>query len=129
MKIVVVDTNFLLMPFQFRIDIFTEIERLLQEPHEIVIPSGVLGELEHLKRNRGNVGRAANLAFSVVGRRREEGKVRIADSRGNVDDWITEYAIENGAIVCTNDLYLKKRLLKMKMKIIIMREKSYLAIV
>ncbi len=43
MRKVILDTNFLLIPFKFKIDVFGEIERLVEEPHEILVPSGVIG--------------------------------------------------------------------------------------
>ncbi|MFX1475356.1 MAG: hypothetical protein ACFFCO_07770, partial [Promethearchaeota archaeon] len=43
--VVLLDTNFLLLPFQRRIDIFEEIKRLLNSHVEFVVLPEILGEL------------------------------------------------------------------------------------
>lgn len=130
MRKVILDTNFLLIPFKFKIDVFEEIERVVEEPHEILVPSGVIGELLHLQKNRGALGRSANFAFTLLEKMKAEGRVKEIESKGDVDGWIGKFASENeGAIVCTNDICLKKTLQKMKLKTIVLRERGYLALV
>jgi rRNA-processing protein FCF1 len=46
-----------------------------------------------------------------------------------VDDWIVDYSKETGAIVCTNDSKLRKRLRAFKAKVITMKSKSRLGYV
>ncbi|HDG63902.1 MAG TPA: nucleotide-binding protein, partial [Thermococcus sp.] len=48
--IVVPDTNFLLVPGQFGVDIIGELHRILDVKFEILIPNVVLDELEVIER-------------------------------------------------------------------------------
>ena len=50
MKRVVLDTNFLTIPYQFNVDIIEEIHRLIDEKHEILTTEGVVKELENLSK-------------------------------------------------------------------------------
>src|SRR3989344_1323850 len=45
---IVLDTNFLLIPAQFGVDIFSEIDRVCAFRHKIAVMEGTLKELEHL---------------------------------------------------------------------------------
>ena len=49
-KEVVIDTNFFMVPFQFNVDIITELEKLLPS-YKLTTPSFVINELKGLKRN------------------------------------------------------------------------------
>ena len=42
---VILDTNFLLIPSQFGVDVFSEIERLVHERHEVCVLDKSLDEL------------------------------------------------------------------------------------
>lgn len=119
------DTNFLLLPLQFKINIFEQIEGLLEFPHEMVVPSGVVGELRAISRGKGKNGAAARFALGLIKNR----KARVVPSTKNVDDWIMEYAKKEGAIVATNDVLLRNRLKKEGVKVIAMRSRTRLAVV
>ena len=43
------DTNFLLIPAQFKVDIFEEIERLMDKPYDLYVFDKSLKELEDLE--------------------------------------------------------------------------------
>jgi hypothetical protein len=117
---VILDTNFLLLPFQYKIDIFTEIDYLLEMEHEFVISSAEIRELERLSEDKGKKGIAARLALKMV----DANRIEIVESKKPVDDWIVEYAEKTGAIVCTNDRKLRKRLKEVDIKIIALLGKS-----
>lgn len=121
----VLDTNFLLVPHQFRIDIFGEIEELLEFPHTYVVPSGVKKELEKLAEGKGSEGAAARLGLKIL-RERECTEV---ESRGNVDSWIRKYAKKENAIVATNDRELRNKLKKDGVEVVLLHSKSRLGIV
>lgn len=122
---VLLDTNFLLVPYQFRVDVLKQIEGILEVPHEIVVPSGVVSELRKLGRGHGKEGAAARFALKLV----EASKARRVRSAGNVDDWIVQYAVRENAIVCTNDVALRHRLKNEGVKIIALRSRARLGVV
>lgn len=118
------DTNFLLLPYQFRVDIRRQIEELLEAPHELIVPTGVVSELRKLGKGRGKEGAAARFALKLVGLMGAK-KVR---SSGNVDGWIAEYAVREGAVVCTNDVGLRHKLKNGGVKMIVLRSRSRLGV-
>jgi rRNA-processing protein FCF1 len=125
MRKVILDTNFLLLPYQFRLDVFSEIERALDEPKELLVPSVVLEELRRLAARRN---RAAKLGLAMLEQKMKEGKVQAVKSSGKADDWIAGNAEKLDAVVCTNDIGLRKRLLR-KAKMLVLRNRSHLELV
>ena len=120
--IILLDTNFLMLPHKYRIDIFSEIERIVPESHEIVVPSGVMEELEKIARGSGKDSVSANVAIKLI----KLNDLRVTKSDGNVDDFLKRFVNEhNGVIVCTNDKDLK-RAIKNKTALICMRGKDHL---
>ncbi len=47
-KIIILDTNFLLIPAQFKVDIFSEVERICNFRYQLVIIDKTLEELEDI---------------------------------------------------------------------------------
>jgi len=125
MTLVLLDTNFLMVPEQFGIDIFSEIERIVPDCELVTLKSVIL-ELEKIREHAGK-GRdkiAAGVALKLIEKFNE--KIKIVESSGNVDEFILKFSMENKAIVCTNDKKLKKRLKKEGIGVIQMRGKSRL---
>ena len=124
MKQVILDTNFLLIPAQFNVDIFSEIERLVAESHKICIMSTTLNELEKLtEKGKGKNKKAAKLALQLI----EHKNLKIIDSDNEyVDKAIIDIADSNKHIVCTQDKALKKTLQKKRVPIIVLRKKNHL---
>jgi rRNA-processing protein FCF1 len=50
--IVILDTNFLFVPFYFKIDIFKELELEIPGVKEFIIPSTVIEELKRIKNSK-----------------------------------------------------------------------------
>jgi rRNA-processing protein FCF1 len=126
-RIVILDTNFLLIPFQFKINVMSELEYLLDFSHRYVISSNTVKELKKLGASAGKEGAGARVALKVL--ESYEGKIDIIQDERHVDDWIVDYSKETGAIVCTNDSKLRKRLKAFKAKVITMKSKSRLGYV
>ncbi len=124
---VVLDTNFLLIPFQFKIDIIRELDYLLEYSHHYVISSKTLDELRKIGKMIGKDGMAARLALKLV--EANKARIEIIKSTRYVDEWIVEYAEKNGAIVCTNDSALRRKLRSIDIKVISMKSKSKLGVV
>lgn len=124
-KKVIIDTNFLLIPSQFKIDIFSEIERIMTLPYELFVLDKSIDELNKIiKQQRGKDKTAAKLALQLI-----EGKVNIIKTEeGLVDDLIVELA-DNNTFVCTQDKELKQRVKEKCGKLISMKQKQYLDII
>ncbi len=124
---VVLDTNFLLIPFQFKINIVRELEYLLEVSHHFVISSKTMQELNKIGQSIGKNGMAARLALKLV--EANKGRITIVQSDEYVDSWIESYAKANHAIVCTNDSKLRMKLKDQDIKVITMKSKSKLGYV
>lgn len=130
-KEVIVDTNALLIPGEFGVDIFDELERLGYL--HIIVPRVVLNELDTLRKSQGLKGRdkiAANVGYSLIQRYthaavpRDErmpirSRVSIEEVEGekekekeeeDTDEIITALALKRKAAVLTNDEKLRTKL-------------------
>ncbi len=124
MKRIILDTNFLMLPGTVKLDIFSEIERILPEKHEICIMDKTLAELENIKKTQSGADkRAAQLAFGLI---KAKGLKTIASPQDkNVDQLILDTAGRED-IVATNDAALKQKLKEKGVPLIILRQKKYL---
>lgn len=123
-RTIILDSNFLLIPFQFKINIFEEIERLLEGPHEIIVTSGVLKELKRLSKGKKRGSFAARVALKII----ENNKEKIKLVKGNekiTDNEIIEIAARcEEPVVCTNDIILRRRLKKQGIRCIVLKGKT-----
>ncbi|KYK26247.1 hypothetical protein AYK26_05565 [Euryarchaeota archaeon SM23-78] len=127
-KKVILDTNFLLIPGQFKIDIFTQIENLVKEPIVLCIINKSIKELNQLAVVGKEKDRfAAKLALVLIRQKNLKTLNSFATKR-SVDDIIVRKA-DNNTYVATQDKALRKRLREKKAKIIGMRQKKYLVII
>ncbi len=117
---IALDTNFLLLPFQLKIDIEEQLKEILPEA-EIVVPRSVISELTGLTYGKGKVARQAKLALELAGR------YRVVETQGRRDEALIELA-EKGYIVATNDKLLKEKIRKMGKAVIFLRQKKVLNI-
>lgn len=120
MKRIILDTNFLLAVSQFKVDIFSEIERICHFPYELYILDKSIDEINRIintpkKKDKA----AAKLALALI-----KDRIKILKSEGNfVDDILVSIADDN-TIIATQDKELKQRI---KTKIITIKQKKYLA--
>ena len=126
---VILDTNFLLIPAQFRVDIFSEIRRVCDFNYELVVVAETIAELKKIiasGRSSGRDKKAAKLALQLL---RKYG-VRVLKNYRKVfkraDDAILDIA-DKKSLVATQDRELK-RALQAKCGLIILRQKQYLQI-
>jgi rRNA-processing protein FCF1 len=123
---VILDTNFLMIPFQFNIDVFQEIEYLLQKKVDFVVPSSVKSELTGISARGGEGAPEASLALQLASRCRV---VEVTLNPGeSVDDAIVKASQKLGAVVATTDIELKKRLRDINVPVVYLRDKSKLEI-
>lgn len=115
-KKVLLDTNALLMPFQFRINLDGELNRILGDCKILVLTS-VLKELMELAE-RGEQHAKAALSLSR--------KFRVLESSGPVDEALLNMAKDIGAVVVTNDIQLRRRLKSNGIRVLFLREKTHL---
>ncbi len=124
----IIDTNFLLIPFTHKIDVFTQIRQVLDVPVEICIIDKTIGELKKIKdEQKGKDSRAAGFALQLISKYKP-GIIQ-TDSEHDVDTEIVNIAKNEQVIVATQDKGLKERLKSTKAQILVMRSKNYLKLI
>jgi len=114
---VLLDTNALLMPVQFRIDLYDELMGLFGDFEPITLEE-VVGELSGLARGRGRDAAAARVGLAMA---RRSTVVPSESAAEHVDDRVIEYARREGCIVVTNDRELRNALLREGVGVVSMR--------
>ena len=121
---IILDTNFLLIPAQFKVDIFSEIERICDFPYKIYILEQSIDELNKIiLEQKGKNKAAAKLALQLI---KQKGLNTIGISKKDSVDNILANLPEKDYIVATQDIELKRRLKAKNIKIITLRNKKYL---
>lgn len=116
---VILDTNGLMIPVQFGVDIFEELQRL--GFYEFIVPDAVVFELDMLiKKAKGSDKTAAKVARSMAAR------CKRLNARGPADDVILRLAGDLGAAVLTNDIELKRRLSARGIQVVSLRQRNRL---
>ena len=122
---VILDSNFLFLPIQFKIDVFEELKKLLNRQFEPVLLSVTHEELQKIALKSG-----------VKTRKRASLALRLAekccavdveqDDKETNDDVILRVAKEWKCPVATNDQALRRRLRDINLPVIYLRQKSRL---
>ena len=114
-RLVLLDANALLMPFQFPVNLETELRRLLGQA-EIAVPRPVLIELELLAERDRN----AQAAFRLARR------YPVLEAQGPADDALLDLAAAKRAVVVTNDQPLLERLKAAGIPRVFLRSRNHL---
>ncbi len=128
------DANFILISPQFKVDIYSEFERLLPKPWQIVIVSAILNELEHKISQfpeKFKLKREYSMARQLLDRQSYLLLPKERSPNQLVDDLLLETAIEyraNGhpVYLCTNDKELRDKCLKHEVANIFLRQQKFL---
>jgi uncharacterized protein len=120
---IVLDTNFLMIPGQLKVDIFSEIDRIIETKYTLHVHQGTFYELQKIRETgSGKDKAAAKLALdlikakniNIIGNLREK----------NVDDELVLLAKE-GYFVATSDKALRKRI---GQRLLVLRQKKYVKV-
>lgn len=122
MKKILLDTNFLIDLFRFKIGM-EEIGNLLTEPYEFFIPTSVIKELKKISMSKGNDSKYAKLALRLA----EGNRMKTIESIKMADKAIVDLA-DKDTLVATNDMELRKTLKRLRIKTIYLRGRKYLGI-
>ncbi len=116
------DTSFLISALRFKVDILSELMKFGKP--ELYTLRSVVSELAKISSSSGKSGKNALLALSFVNK-----KVKIIEdvNRTNTDESIINIAKDKEFIVCTQDSELKKKLKRIGVSIITIRQKKYLS--
>jgi uncharacterized protein len=122
---VLLDANALMMPAQFRLDLFSEIQALVGGFEPVVLP-GVVQELTGLCRAKGSNGAAARFGLALAE------QCTVADAGdvlpGTVDLQVIDYAVRHNCMVVTNDRGVRDALFGHGIGVISLRNQKKLEI-
>lgn len=111
----------LLAAEQFGINLFSELDRVIQRDHTPMIPKSILKEIRNIYKNgSGEDKRAASVALDLAERCEK------IETQYDGDKAIMVAAKKHDAIVATNDSELIKRLKNNNVPVIILRQQSHL---
>jgi rRNA-processing protein FCF1 len=99
---VILDTNFLALPFTEKVDIYQLLLESLDEPYELIVLEPCLAELEKINP----------LAVELAKK-----KARVVPAKGFADNVIIKYAKGKKALVCTQDHELRQKLVKLRVPV------------
>ena len=121
---IILDTNFLFVPFKFNTDIISEFERLFSKNYKLFIFSSTLKELDNLKNKKSKDRKLIPLIQKFL----VNYNVSVIKSIGNYTDKIILENLDENYIIATNDIELRKKIIEKNssIKILILRQKKYL---
>ncbi len=118
---VILDSNFLMLPFQFKTDIFAELDRILDVDYKIFVTRSVINELKKLAKSKGKERMIAKAAIKLADR------FEVIEDEGETDNSL--YALSSPTtIICTNDKNLKEKIRKKGSPVIYLRQGKYLVL-
>lgn len=124
MKTVICDTNFIIECATHKIDIHSELDRILDHNFIVGILDRTLDELDSVIARGRKIGTAAKLAKTILMTK----KVTIyPTSGGHVDKLLLEKA-DDSHLIATMDKDLKRKLKKKGYSVVIIRGKKRLAL-
>lgn len=106
---IILDTNFLLLPIQSKIDIFNELNNIVYNRYQICIIKNIIDELNKIsKEEKNNDKKAAKFALMLL--KSKKVKIIKRESNKNTDDLLFELAKKEKFIIATQDKNLRERL-------------------
>ena len=102
MKKILLDTNFLLIPFQFNVDIFAEVHRITNEKYQLFVLDKTISELKKIindKKQKLKNRNAAKLGLQLI--KAKKVKILKTDSDNDVDSILANI---KGYTIATQDL-------------------------
>lgn len=117
-KKIILDTNFLVAPFQLSIALFEEIDKKYPQ-NELYVLDKVLQEAKSIEG-----GKYKDLVEKLI----EKKNIEILETKGKgkVDDLLVE--APDHYVIATNDKELKERLLDHNKEVLIIRSKNHLEV-
>jgi rRNA-processing protein FCF1 len=124
---VLLDTNFLMLPIRFGVDIQSEFGRVLEVSFTTATTPGVVDELKRL-RTQVKPNKVKEIDFALTLAEDVEKIDDVLRPQEDVDDQLLRLAELSGCIVATTDTELRKRLRKRGLPVLFLRQSRYLAI-
>ncbi len=124
---VVLDTNFLLIPIRFGVDVRAELGRVVEASFVLTVTPAVLEELRRLE-DKVKASEAKDIRFALDFASQMKVIDDILAEGEEVDDQLLRLAVERGYIVATTDAGLRRRLREKGLSVVFLRQGRHLSI-
>ena len=140
LNLIVIDSNFILLPFQFKLDYFDEIKMKLEGELRFIVFKQVLDELEAKRKRESQATKFIRLldsGLSYIEKNKDNTIIEFFDEIKNdnesTDDFLLRKSLElrqkgNSIFLATNDSELRKRARELGLSTIYLRQQKYLSI-
>ena len=126
MKKIILDTNFLLIPLQFRVDIFSELGRICNFNYRLSVFDSTIGELRNIiEKQPVKHKKAAQFALKLIKLK----NIEILKSEQKDVDKAILGIVGKDIIIATQDAQLKRELREKGASLIILRQKKYIQLI
>ncbi|MFX1310060.1 MAG: PIN domain-containing protein [Promethearchaeota archaeon] len=139
-NLIVIDSNFILLPFQFKIDYLDEIRSLIEGNLRFIIVQQILNELESKKRREQKSTKFKRLLESglyYIEKNKEKFDIEILEevkkNNETTDDFLLRMLKDlkketQNIYLATNDSDLRKNAKEIGISVIFLRQKKYLSV-
>ena len=126
MKKIILDTNFLMIPLQFRVDIFSEFQRICNFNYELYVFDETVNELKNIMQKQPSKHKkAAQFGLKLINLK----NIGILKAKGSDTDRVIIDNSDKETIVATQDRLLRKKLLDKGISVVLLRQKKYLVLI
>ena len=121
---IIFDTNFLFITFEFKIDIISELKKIIGGEFNLFIYAGTIEELKDIEKHKTKNKKFLPLIITML--KRYNFKIIKSDEK-YVDAQILSN-LNSNVILATNDKALRLEIWKRRYKVLYLRQKAYLEI-
>lgn len=121
---IIFDTNFLFVPFEFKLDIIAQLRTMFTGNYNLFIYEGTIDELKAVERKGDKNKKFLPLIVKML--KIYDFKI-INSEKSYIDEQILD-GLNNKILVATNDKELRRKVWDRGYKVLYMRQKSYLEI-
>lgn len=121
---IIFDTNFLFVPFEFKVDVISEILRLVSSSFNLFIYEGTISELEAIEKKKDKNKKFLPLIITML----KNYNFKIIKSQISYIDEQILSNLDKNVLIATNDKQLRLKIQKERFKVLYLRQKRYLEI-
>jgi len=138
-NVIILDANFILLPFQFKIDYLKEIRNNVEGKLKFIVYQQILDELEAKEKRESRATKFKKLLSSGLLYLKNNENIHVIDyvndikgENENTDDFLLRKVIDlkgtfKSVFLATNDSELRNRSKKLSISVIFLRQKKYLS--
>ncbi len=139
-NLIIIDSNFILLPYQFNIDYLNEIRLNLEGKLKFIIFQQILDELEAKKKREHSATKFKRLlksGYNYLEQKKPNYDIDFLEDVKNSNETTDEFLLRKliilknegkNVFLATNDSDLRKKAKKLSINVVFLRQKKYLSI-